>query len=249
MNAPALDELQGLWRRSLIAWPDGRRDTATRVHWLQGPTLFGDLRQPADLAQLPHVRALNDLTRQDCLRLADQQGFAGDLTCDGTYFEWMRRIDYQPKGAQADSGSLRWQDDVLIEEGRHVSYIEHWHREPTAVAQPAAGALLRHWQRGTLGILVRCADFYIFARDRALELQPGASLAECVAAAPSVEAARALVDCEISLARFSAGATRIVASTLPYRVGCELGSGLDPDWHILRSEGDLPALRAILSFA
>ena len=43
---PSLETMPGLWRRSLIAWPDGRRDTTSFVNWLQGPGLYLDLRQP-----------------------------------------------------------------------------------------------------------------------------------------------------------------------------------------------------------
>jgi hypothetical protein len=241
--SPTLIELQGLWRRSSIAWPDGRCDTTSQVYWLQGPGYFGDLRQPAQLPDFSHVRALGDLSHQDCLRLAEQQGFAGDLTFDGRHFEWTRRIDFQPKGPYPDAGSLRWHSDTLIEEGRDLPYIEHWHRDAMIDVQPAAAALLRHRRRGTGGLLIRAAECYIFARDRSVELGLYGTLAQCVAAAPTLEHARALVDCEISFARASRDVIRIAASTLPHRVGCDLGSRLDSNWEILEiagHAGDLP---------
>ncbi|HEY2145843.1 MAG TPA: hypothetical protein VGH12_07230 [Steroidobacteraceae bacterium] len=247
MNAPtaALGELQGVWRRSSIGWPDGRCDTETQVYWLQGPSFFADLRQPASMADFSHVRSLADLSHQDCLSLARQEGFAGHLTFDGRHFEWHRKIDFQPKGKQADVGSLRWQKNVLIEAGRDLPYVEHWHRDPMIATQPAAAALLRHRQLGTSGILVRGGEYYIFSRDRAVELNQYSNLAEYVAAARTLEDARALVDCEISFARVTNDAIRITASTLPHRVGCNLG-GLDSSWEILKIEGDPGALRAIL---
>ena len=244
--APTLSELQGLWRRSSIAWPDGRCDTATQVYWLQGPSFYGDLRQPAALPDFSHVRSLRDLSRQDCERLAEQQGFAGHLTFDGRHFEWTRSIDFQPKASLADAGSLRWQSGVLIEEGRDLPYVEHWHRDPAIAAQPAAAVLLRRRQVGTLGLVIRAGGFYILARDRAVQLAPCASLAECVAAAPTLEDARALIDCEISFARASSETIRITASTLPHRVGCHLSDALDASWDILKSEGDPDALRRCL---
>jgi hypothetical protein len=242
--APTLSELQGLWRRSSIAWPDGRCDTTTQVYWLQGPSFYGDLRQPAPLPDFSHVRSLQDLSRRDCERLAEQQGFAGHLTFDGRHFEWTRRIDFQPQAPLADAGSLRWQRGVLIEEGRDLPYVEHWHRDPLIAAQPAAAALLG--RRGALGLLIRSGGYYILARDRPVKPAPRASLAECVAAAPTLEDARALVDCEISFARASSGKIPILASTLPHRVGCNLGDGLDSGWEILKSEGDADALRHCL---
>jgi hypothetical protein len=42
-----LDQLVGLWRRSLIRLPDGTEDRTTEVHWLQGMSRYVDLRQPA----------------------------------------------------------------------------------------------------------------------------------------------------------------------------------------------------------
>lgn len=245
-SAPTISELQGLWRRSSIAWPDGRYDTATQVYWLQGPSFYGDLRQPARLPVFPHVRSLKDLSRQDCESLAEQQGFAGHLTFDGRHFEWMRSIDFQPKAPLADAGSLRWQGGVLIEEGRDLPYVERWHRDPLIAAQPAAAVLLRNRRAGTLGLLIRAGGYYIFARDRAVNLAPRASLAECIAAAPTLEDARTLIDCEISFARASSETIRILASTLPHRVGCNLGDGLDSSWEILKSDGDVNALRHCL---
>jgi hypothetical protein len=243
---PTLNELQGLWRRSSIAWPDGRCDTTTQVYWLQGPCFYGDLRQPAPWPDFSHVRSLKDLSRQDCERLAEQQGFAGHLTFDGRHFEWTRSIDFQPKAPLADAGSLRWQNGVLIEEGRDLPYVEHWHREPSIAAQPAAAGQLRNRRSGALGLLIRAGGYYILARDRAVQLASRTSLAECVAAAPTLEDARTLIDCEISFARAMSGTIRILASTLPHRVGCSIGDGLDSSWEILKSEGDLNALRHCL---
>jgi len=245
--SPTISELQGLWRRSSIAWPDGRCDTTTQVYWLQGPGYFGDLRQPAQMPDFRNVRALGDLSRQDCLRLAEQQGFAGHLTFDGRHFEWTRRIDFQPKGPYADAGSLRWQNDMLVEEGRDLPYVEHWHRDSMNAAHPAAAALLRHRLRGTVGLLIRAAECYIFARERAVEVGGHASLAQCVAAAPTLEDARALVDCEISFARESSDAIPIIVSTLPHRVGCNLGSGLDSNWEILQIVGHAGDLERCLA--
>src|SRR5262245_65035312 len=93
-------ELQGLWRRSLISWPGRNSDTTTTVRWLQGPRAYVDLRQPAPRPDFSHARALDDLTLEDCLWLAHQEGFAGHLGFDGTWFEWHREIDFQPRAAR-----------------------------------------------------------------------------------------------------------------------------------------------------
>ena len=121
----AIGDVQGLWRRSLIHWPDGRRDVTTSVTWLQGPNDYADLRVPQQRPDFSGITALNDLTREQMLFLASQEGFAGQLSFDGRFFEWHRHIDYQPKSAMADAGRLWFEDGRMIEEGRDVRYIEH----------------------------------------------------------------------------------------------------------------------------
>ena len=90
--------LQGLWRRSLLAWPGRPSDTTTSVRWLQGPHAYIDLRQPTPLPDFSQVRSREDLTFEDCLWLARQEGFAGHLHFDGRHFEWVREIDFQQIG-------------------------------------------------------------------------------------------------------------------------------------------------------
>jgi hypothetical protein len=111
-RVPQMADLRGLWRRSLISWPDSTLDTTTSVRWLQGTCAYVDLRQPAALGDFSGRRDLADLTMDDCSRLAEQQGFAGRLTFDGTHFEWSRSIDFQPKALHVDAGSLCWEDGV-----------------------------------------------------------------------------------------------------------------------------------------
>jgi hypothetical protein len=238
-----------LWRRSQITWPDGRRDATSLVLWLQGIKAFGDLRRPASLAFFPPARVLGDLSRQDCLRLAEQQGFAGRLTYDGRHFEWERVIDFQPKGVHADAGSLRWENSVLIEEGRDVDYVENWHREPIAATEPVAALLLRESMRGIKALIVRVGNHFVFARDRAVSLPPHTTLVECVEGAATVEQARNMVDCEISLGTVSAQRFSITASTLPYGVGEFLDVGRGHPWEILEGEGPLTALHGAIPSA
>jgi hypothetical protein len=238
-----LSEVTGLWRRSLIAWPDGRRDTSSKVQWLQGLETFGDLRQPAQLPDFAHVRSLSDLSRSDCEQLAEQQAFAGHLTVVGDYFEWSRSIDFQPAGALPDAGSLRWQEDILVEEGRDVPYREHWHRAAGSEnSRPIAGALLRHAVHGAAGVIVRVGDLLMFARDQKIALPPGGTLRECLDTAMSIEHARAMLDCEISFATAKAGCFTIDASTLPFRVGQRLRGIQNAEWNVKKSKGDVATL-------
>jgi hypothetical protein len=226
-NASAL---QGLWRRSMIAWPDGNRDTTTCVYWLQARRACADLRQPATPAapaDLSGVGALQQLSIGHCLWLAQQQGFAGQLDFDGTYYEWRRSIDFQPKAANADAGSLRWQGDVLVETGRDIGYVEHWHRDASVPTLPAAAVTLRDAEENTAAALLRVGPLFMFARDRAQPAAGAGTLQECVAASATLQHARALLDCEISFGSALPSGFRITASTLPWRIGALLDPQLE----------------------
>ncbi len=220
-SVPLMTDMPGLWRRSLIERADGLRDITTRVNWLQGQTLFVDLRQPQPAPVLHQARSLQDLSLQDCLALATQEGFAGRLLFDGHWFEWQRSIDYQPQAALADAGRLFWESGVLVEEGRDARYVEHWHRDPAVVTRPLYAMRLRGAGQSD-AMLVRAGAVFMFARGRSTTVAPGHTLEQCVLGAASVTVARALVDCEISLGEITAGRYLIQASTLPYRVGQDL---------------------------
>ena len=212
-------DLQGLWRRSLIAWPGRPSDTTTSVRWLQGPHAYIDLRQPTPLPDFSQVRSREDLTFEDCLWLARQEGFAGHLHFDGRHFEWVREIDFQPSAPTADAGSLHWEGDVLIETGRDADYIEYWHRDPAVATTPTSLAGVQD----SPAVLLRVGPHFMYARDRAARLDKGyRTLVEYLQAAPDLQLARELIDCEISFGTVEESGLRIAASTLPYRVGALL---------------------------
>ena len=255
-------ELTGLWRRSLLAWPDGTSDTTTQVHWLQGLRMYADLRQPAAKPDLSHARGLEDLSVADCAWLATQKGFAGHLDFDGRHFEWTRRIDFQPPSPVADAGSLEWQAEILVERGRDSDYVEHWQRA-AAAAEPCGAVFLHEVGTQTKALLLRVGAAFMFARDRRVPLPAGRTLSDLVAAAPA-GLARSLVDCEISFGQVVREGFRIIESTLPYRVGRVLGQRVRHDtvttadavgnaadagsnattreWQIIDREGDADAL-------
>jgi hypothetical protein len=215
--------LQGLWRRSLIVRGGGERDTTTQVYWLQGSRASIDLRRPTGAPDFSHARSLHELSLADCARLARQEGFAGYLRRDGRWFEWVREIDFQPPGAQADAGALEWSGDVLIETGRDADYVEHWRRDPSRPVQPTSLAILSPGVSTPKAVLLRVGLDFMYARDRAIKLDAGyRTLCEYVARAPDLAGAQRLVDCEISFGTLESAGLRIRASTLPYRVGALL---------------------------
>lgn len=126
---PTIASLNGLWRRSLLAWPDGRRDTTTWVRWLQGPSFYIDLRQPVGHGDFGAVGGLDQLDLPQIVWLAGQEGFAGELLYEDDFFEWRREIDFQLTTTYSDQGSLCFVDGVMVEKGKDIPYIEHWHRD------------------------------------------------------------------------------------------------------------------------
>jgi hypothetical protein len=250
------------WQRSLIIWPDGRRDDTSTVDWLQGPTLYIDLRRPADRPDFTIMPRLDDLDWKAVTWLARQEGFAGRLLFDGEYFEWERIIDYQPKSVAPDVGRLRFENDVLIEQGRDIPYVEHWHRQNGARA-PIAAVRLRQSGQDSEGFIVRLGQTFMYARERTLAAQSGFSLGECITQARSLEDARALIDCEISIGSIEPSGWIIARSTLPFREGQQLaittplnrdwirttdiaanGDASVRDWDIIEAEGDVRAIVA-----
>jgi hypothetical protein len=258
-SAP-LDPRGSHWRRSLIVWPDGRRDDTSAVDWLQGPTLYIDLRRPADRPDFAAMPRLDDLGWNAVTWLARQEGFAGRLQFDGECFEWERVIDYQPKSVTPDIGRLWLENGVMIEQGRDIPYVEHWHRQDGARA-PCAAVRLRQQGQDSEGFIVRLGPTFMYARARTVATQAGLSLSECVARARSLTYARALIDFEISIGRIEASGWIITRSTLPFRERQQLtiaapvsreriritdiaasGDATVRDWDILEAEGDVQAI-------
>ncbi|MFD0986038.1 hypothetical protein [Methyloligella solikamskensis] len=109
-------DLDGVWQRTLLLQPDGTSDTSTEVYWLQLNTLFGDIRSPAAIGP-------KDGQVRRCLC-----AFAGTLRKrDGEIFHWDQDWDCGlPADGWPDEGFLRWEGEVLREDGVHEPYIEHW---------------------------------------------------------------------------------------------------------------------------
>ncbi|MFF7636319.1 hypothetical protein ACFZB9_24700 [Kitasatospora sp. NPDC008050] len=225
VHPPALADLHGVWRRTLVREADGSTDSTTSTTWLQGLALFTDLRQPPGLEETVRGRGPAELDRPQLLALSAQKAFAGLLRQDGEVFSWVRLIDLHPPAPLADAGTLRFEDGALIEHGVHEDYLEHW--EPAERAADAlAGAVLEDPADGCAGQLVRMGSWFGYARDRADPLRtvgsPSTPLAERILGCAGRAEAAALLDCEVSLGRIRAGRWEIIRSTLPHRVGAEL---------------------------
>ncbi|MEY9847154.1 hypothetical protein [Streptacidiphilus sp. MAP5-3] len=259
----ALADLGGVWRRTFVREADGSTDRASSVTWVQGPSLFGDLRRPAGLEPTIGTSRLADLDRPQLLALCGQKAFAGTLHQHGEAFSWVRLIDLHPAAPLPDTGTLRWEEGVLVEEGLHEAYLENWERIGSPPVHPAA-ALLEDPQDGCTGLLVRAGSWFCYARDRSApfptQLVP---LVDQVRGCDRRAQAAALLDCEVSVGRVRAGRWEIVRSTLPHRVGADLGPEWNRvgdrlrtrdagpegrsrprDWQLVRAEGSLGTLAA-----
>ncbi|MFG2027953.1 hypothetical protein [Streptomyces sp. NPDC048825] len=228
---PAADALVGVWQRALLVRPDGTRDAETNVTWVQGSSLYGDLRQPPGYPRHRGVLGLHHLGQDHLLSLAAQEAFAGELQYGDGLFTWHREIDFQPPGPFPDVGSLNTADGalvdrasphpadgVIVEEGRYVAYREHWQAEERDRTDTAA-ARLHGRLDGLAGILVRVGSWFLYARDRREPLTGTESLADRVLGAASLARARELLDCEVSLGRVADGRWQVLRSTLPHREG------------------------------
>lgn len=205
--------LCGLWRRTLFARPGAPDDLTSHVVWLQAPLYFVDLRQPADLPLFADVSCISDLEDRHMRDLARQEGFAGQLHYDGAIAHWRRQIDFQPDTGVPDRAAAQLHENLLIEHGLHATYTEHWER--TASAAPCFGLKLQD-DCSQAAYIVRSGAHLMYARPRA-EIVTGQNLQAAIAAAPDLDARRAIVDFEISLGRINANEFSIEHSTLPFK--------------------------------
>ena len=211
-------DLSGLWKRTLLALPDGYVDTTTTVFWLQGPACYADLRQPSGRPDFSAVSCLRDLERPQIEWMAQQECFAGRLEADGAVFEWRRDLDYQPKTGGADAGRLSFDGDLLVEEGRDVPYVEHWRRAGDA-SSPCVGVRLREATGERLGVIVRVGEVFMAARGRPRTIAGQDRLPDRIGSAKDLIEAQDLVDMEVSFGVICAEGWFIERSSLPFREG------------------------------
>ena len=221
----SLRDVCGLWRRTQIAWPDGRTDADTEVFWLQGPRHYADLRVPAGRPACPGATCLRELDWPMLRFMARQEGFFGRLDVVASVGQWHRAFDYQPDTGIADRGALAFQDGILIERGIDLPYVEHWSRrsgagDVLALSLAAEGEAVR-------GCLVVAGDAFIYARGREQALPRGINLTQLVDGAASLQAAQDLFDCEISFGRRHGGHWRVERSSHCFREGATLSPELD----------------------
>ena len=98
--------LSGTWKRLSMRRQSQPPDETTQVRTVQTPTLFGDVRIPANRPVLSGASSLCDLSDAELATLYDQQGFSGITAVDGFLATWHHHIDYQPPDGSKDIGRL-----------------------------------------------------------------------------------------------------------------------------------------------
>lgn len=212
-----IEKISGSWRRLVLSVPGHCVDSVTEVEWLQAGPLYVDLRQSNGLASRISATCLAEVSREDALLLATQEGFAGEFVTSGAEGEWLREIDFQPPAPVRDRGLLEVHADLLIERGIENDYIEHWQRQG-ATANAVEWSARSLTEDDAPAIVVRHGNRFGFARGRAAPLGGRGTLAELISGA-GLELSHTLLDCEISVGTITAEGWRIERSSLPWRHG------------------------------
>lgn len=234
------NELTGLWRREVIILDDGRRDTSTRVFWLQTRGLFADIRIPAERPNRPAASSFADYADAELIELAAMYGFAGSFEVSGRFCRWLRQLDYHPPGGPPDEADCTLDGDLLIETGIHGKYQENWRHE-TAPGAPVASFMLAgdDAQPGRAGLLVLAGDHFIQILDRPEKLPAAPSLAGLVSSdlqAGARDRAIGRLAMKIAYGRITSG-WQVALSTFPWLEGTPLFAG--QPCHFAAAEGTL----------
>ncbi len=221
----SVDELRGLWRRSLMAWPGKPEDRDTWVSWLQGPALYADLRQPAGRPDFTGVTCVRDLGNVHIEWMARQMAFAGTFICEGETFSWGHDIDYGPLSPVADRARLWYEPGRLVERGVEIAFTEHWHREGRhreGDAQEVCSAWRLRGADGRHAILVRAGNYFLIAHSYTGPVYGAATLAASLERVMDMKKRQDMVASEFSFGQVSSRGWLIERSSLPFREGADL---------------------------
>ena len=210
--------MRGVWTRDWIERKGVRSNTLT-VHYLQTPTLYGDMRVPVSRPSFANATSFGDLTDAELLALAKQRGFTGHVTAAGDSITWQHEIDFQPRDGDVDIGRVEHVGrGQMYEHALDNSYTESW----TAVASGDDAFLVVRVERGGRldRTLLVAGDHFVYIRNRAVDLPKARSLDSLIASTHATrEQIISYLDCEFSSGTVRSGAVpwEIHASTLPWR--------------------------------
>jgi len=227
------EKMIGCWERLYIRFRDGSEDRRTRVFWLQTLSGVGDIRIAASRPNLRGRRGLEDCSKDELLKLAEQDCFCGVTLFDPDAepfptASWPKEaylFRFQPLITFPEPGWIEWQNAAtcMIERAPSGAYEEDWRLQP---GSRSFAAHLTERDAPTMTCLFVAGEHAIYARDRAVDLPSDKTLLELARDAEcDPDRLRQLVDCEFSYARRaqSGGDYHIEVSTLPWREGQPLG--------------------------
>lgn len=217
MQVPA-----GAWQRDWISRHGGPHEATVTVRYVQTPSVFADLRIPAERAGLAGATSFDELSDEQLAVLARQNGFAGFTTMAGADATWHHEIDFQPADDGVDIGRIeRVAEDRMFEHALDGAYVESWSMlggpggDRFLAVRVARGDRVEH-------VLSVAGSHFVYARAREVALPAGRSITELIARAHATRAAIVgWLDCEISYGRTDGW--RVERSTLPWREGKRLG--------------------------
>jgi len=210
----------GAWQRDWISRHGGPRDSRVTVRYVQTTSVFGDLRIPAERAALAGAASFAELSNDQLLVLARQNGFAGHTTVDGANATWHHEIDFQPGNGSPDIGRIeRIDETTMLEHALDDSYVESWSTLSRGDDRFLAVKLSRGGRVDQ--VLSVAGDHFVYAHARASALPAAGSIADAIAETRATrETIIAFLDCEISYG--TTRGWRIERSTLPWREGKRL---------------------------
>jgi hypothetical protein len=217
---------QGMWRRSLLEQA-GVKDTATTVLVIQTEQYHADIRIPAHRPAFDVTKSLEDCSSAQLSWLATQQGFTGITQINSNVSQWLRDHDYQPFNHQRDIGEMIFEsDDVLVETGIDVEYLEIWERVPDShlnLSVTHTSGENRHKTKVPARLFTANKTF-AYVRPRSVQLPIAKSMTEAIEHdKPSWETLLDWLDFEISFGEIRDQQHGVITlSTLPFKEGNEM---------------------------
>lgn len=232
-SATVPEKMIGCWERLYIRFSEGTEDKTTRVIWLQTLSGVADIRIAASRPNLRGRRGFGDCSKDELLKLAEQDCFCGVTLFDPDAkpfptASWPKEaylFRFQPVITFPEPGWIVWQDSgsCMIERAPSGAYEEDWRLQS---GSRSFAAHLTKRDAATTTCLYVAGEHAIYARNRAVDLPSDKTLLE-IARDTKYDRGRLqeLVNCDFSYGRRtqSGGDFKIEISTLPWREGQPLG--------------------------
>src|SRR6476469_6534293 len=176
-SATVPEDMIGCWERRYIRFRDGSEDRSTRVVWLQTLSGVGDIRIAASRPNLRGRRGFADCSKDELLKLAEQDCFCGVTLFDPDAepfptASWPKEaylFRFQPVITFPEPGWIEWQNSgtCMIEKAPSGAYEEDWRLQ--SGSRSFAAHLTKRDAKATTCLYV-AGEHAIYARNRAVDL-------------------------------------------------------------------------------